>query len=260
MRYLIGIPSYKRPDKQTTVEYLHQLGFDPKSIILSTQSREDYEQYQKWAEKATIIYKEGYCVGDNRNSIIEYCNSQKVHGILMLDDDIKALNILEGSKSRAITEGEEFREIIDRCFRCASANNAPLWGVYPVDNDYFKHEQIRDQSLLIGTMLGFLTTKVSFNRNYRVKEDYELCCRIISKGGKCLRFDMLSVAADHYSKGGCESVWKDSTNLECAINLEAQYPRLIKRQEKKPDEVKAIFKSNNIWQKNTTFPHDGLMR
>ena len=39
--YIIGIPSYRRADKQTTLEYLERIGVSKERIVLSVQTEED---------------------------------------------------------------------------------------------------------------------------------------------------------------------------------------------------------------------------
>lgn len=251
IRFVFGIPSYKRPERQKTLEYLSGMGYGKDEIVISTQTEEDYKAYtERYGDKATVIYTEGHCVGDNRNNLMEWCYlNRKQHRLVMLDDDITAVKILDGTKSRAITDRQELDERIIRCFEMAHSHNAPLWGVYPVDNDFYKKNQTLEKSLLIGTMLGVFWTGVKtlrFNPDFKVKEDYELCCRVMSVKMNCLRFDFLSVQADHYSKGGCESEWNGEANVDCALKLVEKYPNLVELQRKKLGEVRAIFKSKKI--------------
>jgi hypothetical protein len=78
-----------------------------------------------------------------------------------------------------------------------------------------------------------------FNPDFRTKEDYELCCREMTKGYNCVRFNNITANAKHKTNdGGCKEDWKYEINKKCADMLIEKYPRLIKRNSKKLDEVR----------------------
>lgn len=70
--YKILIPSYKRAGKVKTLDLLQGETYSADDIIISTQTQEDYDAYRgHYKGRATIIYREGNSVGDNRNSLLE---------------------------------------------------------------------------------------------------------------------------------------------------------------------------------------------
>ena len=240
--FYFGIPSYKRSQEQLTIKYLNELGYNKENIILSTQTEEDYKAYKNlYSDFATIIFNSGNSVGDNRNNILRFL--PKYSEVVMLDDDIKSLQVLDGDKLRNISTKTELDWYIETSFKYTKSNNARLWGVYPVNNAYFMKKSIDKKNILIGCVMGIINC-FEFDSNFRTKEDYELCSREIKKGYNCIRFNYLTANAKHKTNaGGCKDDWKFEINKRCADMLIAKYPDLIKRNTKKLDEVRYVGKT-----------------
>jgi hypothetical protein len=237
--FYFGIPSYKRGHEQLTLKYLNKLGYHPRQIIISTQTEEDYAEYQrKYGKDCTVIYGQGNCVGDNRNNILQFL--EKGVNIVMLDDDIKSLQKLTNGKLKDIDTKEELDNFIENAFDYCKVNRARIWGVYPVNNAYFMKASIDKKNILIGCVLG-LKNEFLFDSKFRTKEDYELCCREITNGYNCIRFNNVTANAKHKTNaGGCKDDWKFEINKKCADMLIQKYPKLIKRNTKKPEEVRYV--------------------
>lgn len=236
--FYFGIPSYKRGEQQDTLKYLVSLGYPKEQIILSVQTKEDYEIYKQYENICTLIYNEGNCVGDNRNNILNYIADGSQ--VVMLDDDIKYLQQLKNENLENITTKEQLDKFINNAFDYCKKNNARIWGVYPVQNPFFMKKSIDKQNLIIGCVMGLINC-FRFDRQYRTKEDYELCCREISKGYNCIRFNHITADAKHKTNlGGCKDDWKYEINKHCADMLIRSYPKLVKRNMKKLDEVRFI--------------------
>lgn len=232
MDYIIGIPSYKRANNVLTIDLFSH--FVPQSnIVVSTQTEEDFEAYQVYSDRATIIYNPGTCVGDNRNTLLEYCQSVGMSKIIMLDDDIKGIKMHTG---RCITDAKTFVSIIDYCFNIAEKNRSTLFGTYPCDNSFFMKNKIEQRNLITGTMFGILDTNLRFNRIFKIKEDYELALRVINKGGNCIRFCNFSPIAKHKTIGGCGEQWKQNNDIYAQILVE-MYPHLCKLNKNKQGEI-----------------------
>lgn len=77
--YKILIPSYQRAGRASTIDFLRGGVYGCEDIIVSTQTEDDYQAYKKaYAGKATIIYREGNSVGDNRNTLLEWAQKNGV--------------------------------------------------------------------------------------------------------------------------------------------------------------------------------------
>ncbi|MCI8997654.1 MAG: hypothetical protein HFJ95_01500 [Muribaculaceae bacterium] len=162
----------------------------------------------------------------------------------MLDDDIKSIDILSGKQNRPLTP-QELESTLSYCFAQAERNNAPMWGMYPVNNAFFQRVRTLRRSILIGTVMGITDNTLRYDETFRVKEDYELCCRVMAQGRNCLRFDVLSANAAHKSSGGCEGEWNKTSRRIYAHLLKEKYPELIELSSK-PGEVKFRQKLESI--------------
>lgn len=233
--YKILIPSYNRADKQSTLQLLTP-EFQRDDIILATQTENDFYAYSRYDKQATIIYKDGNCVGDNRNTLLEYCQRNGIKKALMLDDDIRALRILGG---RSVKNKSSIRAIFDHCFQAAEKMNIPLWGAYITDNALSFKAVPSINELINGACMGFLDTSLRFNTEFRLKEDYELCLRLISNNRDILRFNHFAVQASFKAKGGCEADWaRNSCKYGQLLTL--MYPDLCKLHPNKIGEIKLI--------------------
>lgn len=246
MDFVFGIPSYKRAEKQTTLSYLNRLGYIRGDIYISTQTEEDYHLYSaKYGDKATILYRPGNCVADNRNAILEELKDKTC--ILFLDDDISGIGVLakegkrsEGGKYVRLQSKEQLDAIVLNCFNIAKKVNSPIWDVSFFDNPLFSKKIIREKQIFIGTMFGMFNNGLRFNREYKVKEDFELCCRVISSGKSCIRYDNICVWASHKTKGGCQSEWDNNESERCSRKLIFEYPDIVREHPTRKGEVKFI--------------------
>lgn len=243
--FIIAIPSYKRAEKQQTVEYFSGLGFPKEKIFVFVQTEDDWKAYQKYSREATLIYAEADGIAKARNNILRHFDGAE--NVLMCDDDISSIGRLRGEKIEAIRSREEMEETIGRCFGFAKKKGAPIFGLYPVSNAFFMSENI-STAVTVNTVVGFTAgSRFSFNETYRAKEDIELCARILSLGGKVIRYNFLAMDAKHRTNaGGCHDTWKSNENTKAAARLCNTYPNILARHSKKPEEVRVIAKDKKI--------------
>lgn len=229
-----AIPTYKRSEKQLTLEMLKDFGYNKEDIIMSTQTEEDYEAYsKKYGKYCTIIYKEGHSVTDNRNTLIDYFN--KGDWVIMLDDDIKGFYKLSGKEEKKIETRQEIEKMFNDFFEYTEKNNGRMWGVYPCKNAYFMKQSINKKDI-INSCLGLIIDE-RFDDNLKAKEDIELCCRYIKKGYNVIRFNFITYDIRHKQKGGCSDVWKSQENEIVSKKLVAKYPNLLKLNSRRKGEV-----------------------
>lgn len=230
----ILIPSYKRCGEVLTLAMLSGSVFSCDDIIIATQTQSDFEAYTKtYKGRATIIYREGHCVGDNRNTLLDWAQKNNVNRAVMLDDDIKSIRFVNGGRANT---PEQLYSLFSRCFAYAEKAEAPLWGCYPCDNRLSMKKNV-GVALLTGTCLGFTDMSLRFKPQYRIKEDYELSLRLLREGRKVLRFNSFGMSARHKTEGGCFEDWARQGIY--ADMLVADYPTLCEiDKRKKHKEIK----------------------
>ena len=239
------IPSYRRSEKQPTLDYLRGMGYGKESIVVSTQTEDDYRRYSdNYGEKAQVIYRAGNCVGDNRNTLLDYAQEKGWKMAVMLDDDIRCLTRLvksgerrKGGKSKDVVTRQDFERIIENCFLIAKKYNVPLFGVYPFVNPLYQSFKVDVKNIFVGTFMGIADLSLRFNPSFIVKEDYELCLRLISRGYRCFRFRSLSVKAGHKTSGGCEGEWNSGQSAVMTNRLLFMYPDFVKETPKRKGEI-----------------------
>jgi hypothetical protein len=226
---VIAIPSYKRDFEQLTLDYLERLEFPKSMIYMSVQTEDDYNAYRaKGIEERVgkLVYRPGNCVGDNRNTLLDAI--PEGHYVVMMDDDVKAITVLHGDKLKPIETLGGLMQIIIKGFSEAAREFTVVFGLYPTDNAYYMSNTISDKCIVDGMFMGLVNTKARFNPQYKTKEDFEFCCRVIREYGKCVRLNSAAARAKSKSKGGCEEFWADGIGrVEAAKMLCAQYPELV---------------------------------
>lgn len=249
MKFLI--PSYKRPEKQKTLMYLHELGYTKKDIILSTQTTEDFEKYRhKWGEKAEIILTPGaYNAAGNRNGLLRTLRvGEKA---ILLDDDIARIDRLVCITSKKHPFGEfapvkskdEFESIIAAGFAECQKRNALTWGMYSIHNERMMYGAIKNNGkwsegkIFIGSFFGIVFTGQMFDERYSTKEDYQYLLSQRKQGYNILRMNAAAPYASHFTKGGCAEVWGSDLNVYSAHLLVHEFPEYVKLNLKKQGEI-----------------------
>lgn len=229
-----AIPSYKRAEKQRTLNMLVNLGYEKEDIVIATQTKQDYEEYsERYGEQCTIIFREANTVTGNRNTLLDYFD--KGQWLIMLDDDIEGIYRLAGKKLVKVETKKELDEMFTDFFEYTEKNNGKMWGVYPVKNAYFMNNTINKKNI-INSCLGIIND-FRFDENYKAKEDIELCCRYIANGYNVIRFNFITYDVKHKQKGGCYETWKTDENEKVAVRLVTKYPKLLKMNTKRKGEV-----------------------
>lgn len=242
MDFVFAIPSYNRSNEQLTVEYLRRIGYSKDDIFVFVQNKKDYKEYQKFAIDANIVFgRTTLGVAANRNAILNYfSNGDK---IVMLDDDVKSIKYKKDESLLSIDSKEKLDKFLSKAFLYCKHKDAKMFGTYPVCNAFFMNNLIKDNQIVIGTMLGIIVDHYyMFDEEFSVKEDYELCCRMINDGFNVVRFDGFCVDAKHKTAGGCKDSWEDNDVLKkCCDKLVEKYPKIVAYNAKRENEVRLIF-------------------
>lgn len=208
-----GIISYKRADRQSTLDYLQ--GVPKERIVLSLNRKEDIEPYQKYADRATIIYGEAHNAAGNRNNILNYLPTG-THLVLM-DDDLHCFAHYEPigkyGAYQAITIAQAERAF-EQSFMAAEKLHINVFGLASNTNAMFqsgtiaKHGRYSINGLLGAGMFGIITDRSRFDTKMPVWDDYDFMLSHI-KTGKILRDNTMGVETGTFytAKGGCEEAY-----------------------------------------------------
>ena len=243
--FIVAIPSYRRADKQITLEYLSRMGMPKERIYIFVQTGSDLEAYSKYEGLANIRYAPADGVSKARNNILNELAERA--NLLMIDDDISCISRLRNEKLVPINSLEEFESTIEKCFSQSAKGNASMFGVYPVYNEFFMSNTI-STAVSVVCVLGFPKGfKFRFDETFKTKEDIELCVRILSLKGKVFRYNFLAANAKHRTNaGGCYEIWHSDENAAVAKRLSGKYPQMLAVNKKNPSEVRMLLKDVKI--------------
>lgn len=246
MEVFFCIPSYRRHEKQTTLEMLERFSIPKERIIMSVQTEEDFQLYQKYRDRVQkLLYRPAENISGNRNTIL--AELQRGTKAIIFDDDIQDIYFLRYGKFEPLKSGEEFISFVRTGFSIAQKFHAPGFSVYPVCNDFFMSETFTKTNIAEGTLVGVTVTDIKYDETFHVKEDYEYSCHNIQRYGAYPRLNNFTCKAKHYSSGGCEQFWKDGkSNADCAIRLCKRYPQIVKLNKARPGEVKMAHTEKSI--------------
>ena len=243
------IPTYQRADRVRTVGYLHdKCGIPYTDIILCVQTEEDLAAYSKAFPDCVVNYRPGNNGAMNSNNCIIYGREHfPGEDFIMLDDDFDYILILrkEGNRKTAIYEplvGPEFLQVVTAFFEKARKVGATVWGLTVLDNPFFMRLKIVRNALMTGCFLGFVNGggDILMDESYFMKYDYEMILRLWQTGHTTLKYCMIAPRTNNRAPGGCTESRKAHTEEEFADRLLAEYGGLIRRDAKKPGEIKTL--------------------
>lgn len=213
-RYVVAILSHKRSHilNQKTLSMLHREGIDNHNIYVFVDEPEIAE-YDAVLNKDYYnkIVKGGKGIIKQVEAIEEFF-ADGTH-IVRIDDDID-----EVIMNMSCLYGSSLDTFFKSAFSTCIENNAYIWGVYPVNNNFFmidKPEVNFNLCYICGNFYGFinrpfkprtklnsqlrLTTSVNMNGN---KEDVERTLRYWKNDGIIVRFDRITTKTKYYGTDG----------------------------------------------------------
>lgn len=167
---------------------------------------------------ATIMNCNATTLGISRNFLLS--KAEKGQKVVIFDDDIQRIQWLDkDGNMHDIESGEQFRRLLDYCFRFTSKCSSVLWGTYPVVNPYFMSHTIDINNILICTFMGTVAGTFNFNKDAIIKEDMELCLRNMASGMNVVRFNFIVADAKHRTQGGAHDEWKSGIDDKVSKGL-----------------------------------------
>lgn len=247
MDYKIIIPSYKRADKQYTLEYLHALGVPRERIYLATQTETDRDLYtERYGHIANILYRPANNVAGNRNTALQALDIDDV--ALCLDDDVKKLQAYTqpqpGHKvgsAREIDTLEKLDAMVEKNVRLMLKNRAKFCGLKITANQMFWDGEAARGAIVNRLSTGgshiLIYTGLRYDENYRTKEDYYYQLELKRRGWNFI-FNPEYRPLVNYSKvGGCHeahTIYED----ESTERIFEQFPGMLRR--KGTDDVQTV--------------------
>lgn len=235
MNYRIAIPSYKRYDilLKKTLKMLQENNISANLIDIFVGDEEEKQKYFEILPKnfydKLIIGRKG--VPDFRLAIRDYYDENTK--ILCIDDDIEEVHVLKNNKLEVVTDLEKY---IIQAFKECEYNNCHLWGVYPVDNDFYMNDKISTNlKFIFGGFFGLINihdkeTYVTLNE----KDDYERSIKFFIKDNAVIRLNFLSLKTKCYVSPGGMEYFRTKEKVQKAVDsLVSRYPFYVFKNDKR---------------------------
>lgn len=214
MEIVYGIISYKRAERQTTLDYLVKNGVPRERIVLSLNAESDIEPYQKYADRAQIIYGEAHNAAGNRNNILNYL-PDGTH-LILLDDDVKKFAYYDPiGEHGTFQEGFEIAEKeFSRAFEILEKTGRNVFGVNQTQNAVFckgtleKYGKYCLNGLIGAGLFGIVVGKDRFNDRMPVWDDFDMMLKQIKTRGLLKVNTVANIVRTFYTaKGGCQEAY-----------------------------------------------------
>lgn len=204
--YQIAIPSYKRASlcNNKTLAFLQREGIDKQRIHVFVAD-DEYDEY------LATLHNDRYnklligAVGlvGQREKIEEYFAKDEC--ILFLDDDLEGINM-----ELSCFYGVSLNEFILAGFAECRSSGANIWGVYPVNNNFFmetRPDVNYNLSYICGNFYGLINRKLpelrlTITRENGNKEDVERTLLYWKTDNKLVRFERVSTKTKYYGTDG----------------------------------------------------------
>jgi hypothetical protein len=197
MKIEILSPSYHRAASAFTQEYIPECRY-----VVAEDEAEKYVESGKKIITCPVSAQGNLC--RVRNWILD---NTEADGVLILDDDISALGMFEGNKSKKFT-GPESVEFIKRGFYLAREWGVRFWGVNiaPDKVNYREYTPFSTVAYIGGPFQGHINNPCRYDERLALKEDYDMTLQVLNKFRAALRFNMVFyVAKQNEQVGGCST-------------------------------------------------------
>ena len=233
-----GIAGYHRPECKT-YHTLLRLGIPKERIFISLNDKRDLRDYKSRYNDAQILFREGFSVAFNRNTILNHF--PKGSWVMLLDDDIGSFKKLvnkdtaRGIGFQRLLSANELEDILIDAFMKCKEIGAECFGFYSLENDGWMLNTIQRDGLYSlnklyqGGFCGFIVSDLRYDESYILQDDYELICRIIKSKGITIRRNDAVASKGKMAQniGGCFELYKQGKQQEYLRKLKEQYPDLI---------------------------------
>ena len=223
----IGIISHQRSGN---VQKMQELIGVPVTWYVGENELEDYKN----AGAINVIESGGLC--DSRNAILEDAFKDNKYAVELSDDldKIMLATFIGGNKKEKIT----FLQALEIMYDTLRQSPFYLAGVSPTDNPFFCVTDISIYNFIVGDFIMIKPCDLRFDKNLRLKEDYDFTVQHIKKYKGVLRMNRILATFKHYSNsGGAVSVRNDEKEKECIDYLFSKHPGFFMLNKKRKNEI-----------------------
>lgn len=198
-------PSYKRPEKSIT-----QINYPFVKLVVKESEAEEYIKNGNDIVICPNTAQGNLC--RIRNWILDNLFDNDTDCIVILDDDCKAISRWENQKNTKFNPGE-LEEFCSKISLVCKELDFKFWGLNCITDKgaYREYTPFGLQQYIGGPFQAHLKSKLRYDENLPLKEDYDFTLQNIRKYGGCLRVNFANYDVKQSEQiGGCA----DYRNLE----------------------------------------------
>lgn len=228
MRFLV--PSYGRCGRSHTLDLLRGIG---EPVTVSTQTEDDYAAYRREYPWADVIYREARNVAGNTNTLLLTIDGPAI----LMDDDIRGVNILRGGGALHRARADELREYADSLIEAVETlRGAAIVTSYAVDNAMFQRSAYEadgrfSRNKLSSMWMCAVSPRAGLmDESYDAKEDYEIQLRNVMDGRNVYRCNICSPITDYRTKrnvGGRGFTYDSAQDREAFKRIRREYGPIV---------------------------------
>ena len=199
MKIRICVPSYGRPNRVETLDYL------PNAYVYVAESQ--YKNYRKYYSMSNIVGVQDKYQGNLcriRNKILD--DNKNVDVVCIVDDDLQGISYWEEREKYDLDTEEDVMAFIMKYSIMAYDLGVKLWGVN-VNQDkqvYREYSPFSFISYIGGPFMCHLKTDLRFDERLPLKEDYDFTLQNLNRYRKVLRVNKYFYRVRQVEQaGGC---------------------------------------------------------
>lgn len=222
----IAIPSKGRPGKVKTLEIIPGA-----TLYVPVYELEDYRKF--CMGEVVPVPKEIKGITQTRNWILR---NEADPNIVFIDDDLHKCGWREifshHMEDRKLTEPQWIREF-EKLFDLTYGMEYRMWGIATTGEirAIYPYKPILWNSYVTASCCGIINDgKTYFDESFPVKEDYELCLRLIKEDGGIVAARHIYWENLHWKdEGGCGDYRTQEMEADCISRLQKMYPGMIRQ-------------------------------
>lgn len=229
--FLVAVPSKGRPTDQPSKRYITAATLFVPELEVNAYRRAGHFPVIPVPNDVIGITK-------TRNFIIDYAVTHNYRWLVFIDDDLKTAGYVEmyshTMKHRKITESVMISEWT-KIFEMTEQLGYRLWGLstQSAPRAFYPWRPFIFHSYVTASCCGLIldpSNPLHYDESYPVKEDYELCLRLIRDDDGILGARYLYWENDHWTKpGGCKDYRTQDAERKATERLIESYPGFIRR-------------------------------
>ena len=250
MKISVCCPSYKRPERIETAQYLPE--------VRVYVSPEEFKEYREKNPKVEIIRCDPGVQGNVsrvRNFILKKEFERGMDAVCIVDDDLKGIYYWE-KKERIPVEGKAVKRMIEKYSRLAKEWGAYLWGAN-LNQDkqvYREYTPFSTVSPILGPFGVFLRgNECRYDERLLLKEDYDMSIQNLNRYRIVLRVNKYFYECKQSEQaGGCAAQRNFKRELEQLKLLQKKWGTEIVRRDESP-------RSHNLKKKKVREDYNPLI-